>query len=137
MKARMLALALIALGLPTIVGAVAPTADAMRWHRRILLIAAPGPQDPQAIAQKRILSDWTSQAADRDLALVELSGTRVTGLADPASALQRRYGITPGRFEVLLIGKDGTVALRSAQPIPAGRLQSTIDAMPMRRAGER
>lgn len=135
MKARMLAL--IALGLPTIVGAVAPTADAMRWHRRILLIAAPGPQDLQAMAQKRILSDWTSQAADRDLALVELSGTQVTGLADPASALQRRYGITPGRFEVLLIGKDGTVALRSARPIPAGRLQSTIDAMPMRRAGER
>jgi hypothetical protein len=142
MQARSLALALMALSLPQMMGAALsaasmPTADAMRWHRRILLIAAPGPQNPQAVAQKRILRDWSSQAADHDIALVELSGTQVTGLANPASALRRRYGIAPGRFEVLLIGKDGTVALRSARPIPAARLQSTIDAMPMRRAGER
>jgi hypothetical protein len=40
-------------------------------------------------------------------------------------------------FQVLLIGKDGHVALRSAEPVAAATLQSRVDAMPMRRAGER
>ena len=71
------------------------------------------------------------------MTLVEVSGGHVDGLADDAASLRRRYAIKPGRFEVLLTGKDGRVAMRSGQPIPAGTLQSTIDAMPMRRAGER
>ena len=136
MKARSWAWVLLALGAAQTVHAAMPTADAMRWHRRILLIAAPDRQDRQAAEQRRILDNWSREAADRDIALVEISGAHVTGLADDASALRRRYAIKPGRFQVLLIGKDGTVALRSAQPIPASTLQGTIDAMPMRKAGE-
>ncbi|WBO23837.1 DUF4174 domain-containing protein [Sphingomonas abietis] len=109
----------------------------MRWHQRILLLVTPQPDDPQAVAQRRILAEWHAQAADRDVALVEIAGARVSGASDSAAALFRRYRLSPGAFHALLIGKDGHVALRSAKPIDAGILQGTIDAMPMRRSGER
>ena len=38
------------------------------------------------------------------------------------------------RFTVVLVGKDGHVALRSHAPAVAARLFPVIDAMPMRRA---
>ena len=110
---------------------------AMRGHRRIVLMATPGAGDPQAVEQRRILAGWKKEAAARDISLVELKGAEVTGAADDAAALARRYRLKPDRFEVLLIGKDGHVAVRSRQPVTADRLQATIDAMPMRQAGER
>jgi hypothetical protein len=99
---------------------------AMRGHRRVLLIATPGPQDPKAMAQRRILSGWKKGAANRDLSLVEVSGERATGAADDAVALSQRYRLKPGVFQVVLIGKDGNVALRSAHPATADTLQGTI-----------
>jgi len=67
--------------------------------------------------------------------LVEISGEAVRGAADRAGDLRRRYGLRAGRFAVLLIGKDGHVALRREGVISAAQLQGAIDAMPMRRAG--
>ena len=118
--------------------AAAPTSiDAMRHHRRILLVAAPAPDDPQLAEQRRFLTRWRAGAADRDLSVVELIGDQVAGATDAAPALRRRYGLVPARFAVLLIGKDGHVADRSDRPVAADALERTIDAMPMRRAGQR
>jgi len=97
----------MALSIAQPVHAAPPTAEAMRWHRRLLLIATPSPQDRLAVEQRRILEVWKRGAVDRDLTLVEVSGGHVTGLADTAASLRQRYAIKPGRFEVLLIGKDG------------------------------
>ena len=113
------------------------TVSAMQWRFRVLLIASATPQDPNSVLQRQILAGWKKEAADRDVSLVEVSGDRVNGAADTAASLRDRYRLEPGAFEVLLIGKDGHVALRSNHPIEAGVLQGTIDAMPMRRAGER
>ncbi len=57
--------------------------------------------------------------------------------ADTAESLRKRYRLPSQSFEVLLIGKDGHVELRSNKPVGAGELQGRIDAMPMRRAGQR
>jgi hypothetical protein len=137
MKAWLVLLALAAAGTAWATDAAAQTMAGMRGQRRILLIAAPNPQDHQAVAQRRMLGGWSRQAADRDISLVEVAGARVTGAGDDAASLRRRYGLAPGQFRVLLIGKDGHIALRSARPVAADRLQSIIDAMPMRQAGER
>jgi hypothetical protein len=109
----------------------------MRWHKRILIVASPDLQDPKTDVQHHILAKWERQAADRDLSLVEVHGSYVVGASDDAELLRQRYDISPLVFEVLLIGKDGHVALRSADPVSAEMLQGTIDAMPMRKAGER
>jgi hypothetical protein len=127
----------LVLGLFATTAAAPETLDAMRWRRRVLLVAVPTPADPGAAAQRRIFEAWAREAADRDLSFVQVTGFGVEGASDPAESLRRRYHLDPSAFQVLLIGKDGHVAFRSAQPINAETLQGRIDAMPMRRAGER
>lgn len=125
--------------MPALVAAamVAQTVAQMRDHRRVLLVAAPAADDPRLRAQRTALAGWRQGAADRDLTVVELVGRVVSGAADDPVALRAAYHLAPGGFAVLLIGKDGHVAYRSAEPITADRLQGRIDAMPMRQAGER
>ncbi len=113
------------------------TIAAMRDQRRVVIVAAPSADDPQLKVQRRALAGWQHGAADRDITVVEIVGTTVNGADDTASAIERRYALPARRFAVLLIGKDGHVAMRSATPLAAAKLEATIDAMPMRRAGER
>jgi hypothetical protein len=115
----------------------APTLDQMQWRRRVLLVAAPDSDDPRAKTQARIFAQWGREASDRDVSPVDVLGAKVKGAGDTADALRKRYRLPPQAFQVLLIGKDGHVALRSNQPVGAGELQGRIDAMPMRRSGQR
>ncbi len=116
----------------------APTTVAdMRWHKRVLLVSAPRADDPGLVAQRRALAGWDEEARDRDLAIVSVIGERVDGTKDTAGALRKRFGVPAGRFVAILIGKDGGEKMRSATPIAADVLAETIDAMPMRRGGQR
>ena len=109
----------------------------MRWQKRVLLLAAPGTGDPGIGGQRRALTGWDREARERDLAIVTVVGDRVEGATDTAAALRRRFRLPADRFVAILIGKDGGEKMRSTQPIAAEMLADTIDAMPMRRAGQR
>jgi hypothetical protein len=76
-------------------------------------------------------------AGGRDVSVVELVGDAAAGAADPAAALRATWQLPSQRFTVLLVGKDGHEALRRSAPVTAADLARTIDAMPMRRAGQR
>lgn len=115
----------------------AQTVAELRWERRVLVVSAPSQDDPALAAQRRALSGWQAGAADRDVTVVEVVGDGVTGVREPASELRRRYQLDARRFAAVLIGKDGHVAFRSAEPVAAAQLEGKIDAMPMRRAGQR
>ena len=117
--------------------AASSTIADMRWQKRVLLVSAPRADDPGMVAQRRALAGWDEEARDRDLAIVSVIGDRVDGATDTAGALRKRFGLPAGRFVALLIGKDGAEKMRSATPIAAGVVAETIDAMPMRRAGQR
>lgn len=110
---------------------------AMRWERRVLLVSAPTAQDGALAAQRRILADWKAAGEARDLSLVEIVGQTVAGATDTATALRQKYRLSADGFSAILIGKDGGDKLRSASPISASVLEGAIDAMPMRRAGQR
>ncbi len=116
--------------------AASPTLAQMRWERRVLIVAAPSPQDAALAEQRRILGSWTAKGDERDLTVVEIVGDRVRGAGDTAPALRRKFRL-PGAFTAILIGKDGGEKLRSAHPFPTALLEQTIDAMPMRKAGQR
>lgn len=134
----LVACAIAAAGLSLLAArAGAATIAAMRDQRRVLIVAAPSAADSQLVAQRRALAGWRQGAVDRDISVVEVAGNSVSGADDSANAIKRRYALPPGRFAVFLIGKDGHVAMRSATPLAAATLEGTIDAMPMRRAGER
>ncbi len=116
--------------------AASPTIAQMKWERRVLIVAAPSPQDASLAEQRRILAGWKSNAAARDLTVIEIVGDQVRGAADTAAQIRRKYHL-PAAFTAILIGKDGGEKLRSAKPFPAAALEATIDAMPMRKAGQR
>ena len=116
--------------------AAPPTIAQMKWERRVLIVSAPAADDPALAEQHRILAGWKTSAAARDLTIIEIIGDTVRGAGDPAAALRRKYRL-PATFTAILIGKDGGEKLRSARPFPAAALEATIDAMPMRKAGQR
>lgn len=104
----------------------------LKDRRRVVVAFAADPSDPRLAAQRQAMAPLLGGPDDRDLTLAVVAGERVEGLDERAGELRRRFGVGPAAFAVLLIGKDGTVAVRSARPIAAARLAATIDAMPMR-----
>ncbi len=109
----------------------------MRHQRRVLIVAAPGAADTRKVTQDAVLAGMTKALADRDVTVVSVTGDTVRGAADTAAALRERWRLPKAVFDVVLVGKDGHAALRRSAPIDATTLVATIDAMPMRRAGQR
>ncbi len=109
----------------------------MRHHHRLLVIAAPAEADRQAQQQIAALTASQEPLAARDVVIVTVMADRVAGVRDSAAALRQLWSLPRDRFAVLLIGKDGHVALRQTDPITPATLIAAIDAMPMRRAGLR
>ncbi|MEG3178334.1 DUF4174 domain-containing protein [Sphingomonas sp. RB3P16] len=116
--------------------AVATVAE-MRHQRRVLIVAAPSETDARRIAQRASLDAMPKALDDRDVTVVEVTGDTVRGAPDSAAALRTRWRLPRAAFGVVLIGKDGNAALRRSEPIDRTTLVATIDAMPMRRAGQR
>jgi hypothetical protein len=114
-----------------------PSVSAMEWNRRVLLVCAPDAGNPSLSRQRRTMASWKAGADERHLTTVEIVGDKVVGASDPADTLRQRYRLPSNAFAVILIGKDGGIKLRQAQPIAAAELQDTIDAMPMRRGEAR
>ncbi|WP_132249670.1 DUF4174 domain-containing protein [Methylobacterium segetis] len=98
------------------------------WTRRVLVVSAPGPDDPGLRAQRQALASARAGAGERDLVTLEAVGNSVE-----AASLRRRLNLPADAFRAVLVGKDGGAKLQSAEPIPPERLFATIDAMPMRR----
>lgn len=106
-------------------------------NKRVLLVFSNG-DNQLAETQLTVAAGHIDGFHERDLVLVGLVGNDpavpATLLSAPAdSAARKRFHITSGEFTVILIGKDGGEKMRSHQPIPWKTLESSIDAMPMRR----
>ncbi|KQP24457.1 hypothetical protein ASF27_10095 [Methylobacterium sp. Leaf102] len=101
---------------------------AHRWKARVVVMSAPGLDDPHLMRQRALLAAVPDGVRDRDLVVLEAVGTTAE-----ARGLRARLGLPDASFRVVLVGKDGGTKLDSATPLPAETLFSTIDAMPMRR----
>jgi hypothetical protein len=109
---------------------------AMAWQRRIIVMSAAQREDANLEQQRRLLAAW-SGGEERDVTVVGIAGDQVTGASDDAASLRRHFHLPSDAFMVILVGKDGHVALRSPTPVTGAAFQQAIDAMPMRKAGER
>ncbi|GGE08496.1 hypothetical protein GCM10011529_13650 [Polymorphobacter glacialis] len=109
----------------------------MRWQHRVLLVSAPDDDDPELVRQRGIFAAMQAAAGERDLVMVTVVGDVVGGAWDAATTLRRRHRLDGDRFVAVLIGKDGGEKSRSGTAVTAGELVADIDAMPMRRGGER
>ena len=115
--------------------------SAARGHLRPLLIFAPDPNDPRLATQCRMLAN--PGFAERDVIIAmppshaESSACHPlspAGISEAESALaHRRFHVDPGKFTIILVGKDGGEKFTSNSPVEAQKLFDLIDAMPMRR----
>ena len=109
------------------------------WEHRLFLVFAPSPVDDRYVGQRRLLEGARGGFAERDLLRGDLfereTGTFDGGPVSPQHAAWawERYGVEPGRFAAVLVGKDGTVKHRSDEPVEPVDLYAPIDEMPMRR----
>ena len=113
--------------------------DALRWKHRILILFGPSESDPSFRLQKQDLASRDQEVIERDLMVLEILEHGESRASDrmlsekAAEAIRNRVGVRSGRFQVLLIGKDGGVKLRSERPVPVQDILGLIDSMPMRR----
>ncbi|MGI4790057.1 MAG: DUF4174 domain-containing protein [Janthinobacterium lividum] len=127
-KATLLLLSVGAVVLPSL-GLAQGDLSRYRDKNRLLLVFAPSLSDVRWKKQNALLDNSAVAFKDRDLLrfdYLEKGGT-------PGKALRLRYGVKPGQFRVLLIGKDGHVASEGPSPIGLNELTEQIDRMPMRR----
>jgi len=113
--------------------------DSLRWKNRILILFSPSASDRAHRLQKQELESRSQEVIERDLMVMEIleqgdsrAGDRVLS-KNAVESIRRRFDVRSGAFQLILIGKDGTVKLRSDQPGTAKDIFGLIDSMPMRR----
>jgi hypothetical protein len=113
--------------------------DSLRWKNRVLVILSPTESDLSFQLQKQELASSSEGVLERDLMILEIlehGESRVGNQILSGKSVQdirKRLGVHTGPFQVLLIGKDGGVKLRSSEPVSTKDLFGLIDSMPMRR----
>ena len=106
------------------------------WKNRLIVVENNGSED--AAATVLDFGEAEEEMKERHMLLIELRGDEVIvgGKSSKLKAAEvRRYlEIEENTFEMLLIGKDGGIKLRSNSRLPAKTLFSLVDSMPMRQA---
>ncbi len=109
-----------------------------RWKNRLLLVFSPAESNPDFAAFDRSLTMQDPEVKDRDLIVFRVfekdpSRLEKQPLApEDADKLRRRFKAAPGRFTVILIGKDGGVKMVREHRAALAEIFDLIDSMPMR-----
>lgn len=94
------------------------------WTNQVIVVFADGPADPAFVEQMRLLQALPEELAERDVVVITDT--------DPAQRSAVRLSLRPRGFMLVLIGKDGQVALRRPSPRDVRELSRAIDKMPIR-----
>ena len=112
--------------------------DSLRWKKRVLVLFSPSESDASFRSQKHGLDSTAEGVLERDLMVLEIieqgqsrAGNRLLS-EKSVQDIRKRVRAQTGLFQVLLIGKDGGVKLRSSEPVSMKDLFGLIDSMPMR-----
>ncbi|MCO5733723.1 DUF4174 domain-containing protein [Rhizobium sp. SSA_523] len=136
MRKALLALAIILAGSSE--GYAMDSLSTYAWKNRVLLLfaeAGSAKLEEQVAALKRQAADLE----ERDMVVLHVGADKVTpiyGNGPGSDAAQIRSDAESGgtSFEVVLVGKDGGIKLRSPDIVSEVELFDLIDRMPMRRA---
>jgi Domain of unknown function (DUF4174) len=94
------------------------------WTNRPIVVFANTPADPLFSEQMGLLRDGMDMLLDRDVVI--LTDT------DPAAKSALRKKLRPRGFVMVLVDKDGRVALRKPQPWSVREISASIDKTAMR-----
>jgi hypothetical protein len=99
--------------------------DAFLWVARPLIIFADSPEVPAFKEQMAMLAERWPELAQRDVVLLVDT--------DPAAKGPLRQKLHPHGFSLVIIEKDGQIALRKPVPWDVREIGRAIDKMPIRR----
>jgi hypothetical protein len=99
--------------------------ETYQWTNRPIIIFADSPRDPRFVEQMADFGQRTDDLEERDVVLL-------TDTA-PAAKGPLRQKLRPRGFQLILIGKDGEIKLRTPHPIEVDALIRHIDRMPLRK----
>jgi len=109
-----------------------------RWKNRLLMVFSSSPDDANYRSLIKEMQDQRNGLKDRDILLFEVfekGQSRLDGSPlkkDSADLLRKQFGIRPGQFCTILIGKDGEEKRRWESKVGLDVIFSVVDAMPMR-----
>ncbi|MFP1643193.1 DUF4174 domain-containing protein [Pontitalea aquivivens] len=95
------------------------------WKKRPIVVFANTPEDPAFIEQMRLLAARWPELAARDVVVI-------TDTA-PVPISPVRRALRPRGFALVIVEKDGSVALRKPLPWDGREIMRAIDKMPIRR----
>ncbi len=95
--------------------------EALRWHARPVVVFADTPEDPAFVEQMRLLAQQWPELAAR--------GVVVIADTDPSARTAIRESLRPRGFALVLIDRDGRVALRKPFPWDVRELGRAVDRM--------
>lgn len=95
-----------------------------QWLARPVVVFADTPNDPRFKQQMALLAELPAELAERDVVIVTDT--------DPGALSPIRKKLRPRGFMLVLMAKDGTIALRKPFPWNVREISRSIDKMPMR-----
>jgi hypothetical protein len=101
------------------------TLEEFLYLRRPIVVFADSPDQPQFIQQMRLLAANPAVLEERDVVVIIDT--------DPAARSAVRMRLRPRGFSLVLMEKDGTVALRKPAPWDLREIAAAIDKFPLRR----
>jgi hypothetical protein len=112
-----------------------------QWRNRLLLIFAPDIKHPMFEDLNKSITSQQADLVDRDLVILEIleSGTSLIGRDHldtvQADSLRKKFNALPGKYTIILIGKDGGIKLRNEdKDTQLDAVFALIDSMPMRQS---
>lgn len=107
-----------------------PALAAFQGHNIVAVIFAPGADDPRFSQETAQLAKLTAQPAFQAVIVAGVADGTVIGVSDTPAALRARFGVAPGAFRFVLLGKDGRVALNQGSVVAQDRIAQAIKSMP-------
>jgi hypothetical protein len=106
-----------------------------RNRNRVLIMFAPNRHDPRYQRQLREIAGQMQALEDRDVTELHVLASGPGGTVKPGdgSLLRTLFHVRRGQFRVVLVGKDGQVALDERDAVAAKEILERIDGMPMRK----
>jgi hypothetical protein len=113
--------------------------NAYQWKNRLLFLFVPSEEDPSYLSLKKEIEHQAKEVLDRDLLIAHvlekgedrLGNVRLN--SGQALSLRKHLSVPPGKFMVILIGKDGGEKFRQDRNVELKEIFKIIDVMPMRR----
>ncbi|PIV72733.1 MAG: hypothetical protein COW55_15740 [Rhodobacteraceae bacterium CG17_big_fil_post_rev_8_21_14_2_50_65_11] len=107
-----------------VVDASEVTLEEFRWVARPIIVFADTPRDPRFQDQIDLLLQRPGPLLERDIVVIVDS--------DPGARSDARQTLRPRGFSMVILQRDGAVALRKPTPWSVREIMRAIDNLPMR-----